>query len=623
MKKAFSSIVMALLLASSLFLSSSIRPVKAPTTIIVPDDYPTIQSAINAASDGDTVFVKNGTYHENVIIKNNVTLIGEDKQSTIIDGGGTGTVVDVDYWNTGHATVKGFTIRDGSLGISLYWTSNSYIADNIICNNKNGISLFASSNNTLRYNTIVNNTDNFDVEEPIVSNPLNFFIQDIDTSNTVDGKPIYYWVNQQNRSIPTDAGYVAIVNSTEITAKDLDLRNNGEGLLLAFTTNSTIENTNMSNNQRGLYLEFSSNVTACNNMMSNNRVGVRMWESNGNILSNNRISGTSYYDANNTLRYNDDGITLGFNYGACDNNTIIDNEMISCGAAIYESSAGNNEFGGNIIANNGLGIWFDQSNNNMVVHNDFIANGRQAFDYCVNIWDNGYPSGGNYWSDYNGTDVYSGPYQNVTGSDGIGDTPYVVGATSVDHYPLIKPYGDLHDIGFARCLFKTVVFQNMTDPISMTVVNYGVQNETFSFTFQLGTISQEQLMTLAGGNSAIINFVWNTSGVALGDYSMNFSLMPMANETYILDNFCNTTICVSMIGDLTGGTGNVWDFVPDGKCDGKDISLISKCFGSYYGCLPPLTYNLNCDLFNRHKIDGKDIATVARHFGEFDPEPFC
>jgi len=41
----------------------------------------------------------------------------------------------------------------------------------------------------------------------------------------------------------------------------------------------------------------------------------------------------------------------------------------------------------------------------------------------VDIWDNGYPSGGYYWSDYNGTDSYSGPYQDLTGSDGIGDTP--------------------------------------------------------------------------------------------------------------------------------------------------------------------------------------------------------
>jgi hypothetical protein len=59
-----------------------------------------------------------------------------------------------------------------------------------------------------------------------------------------------------------------------------------------------------------------------------------------------------------------------------------------------------------------------------------------------NVWDNGYPSGGNYWSDYNGTDLYSGPYQNVTGSDGIGDKPYVIYANNTDDYPLMGMFSD-------------------------------------------------------------------------------------------------------------------------------------------------------------------------------------
>jgi len=59
----------------------------------------------------------------------------------------------------------------------------------------------------------------------------------------------------------------------------------------------------------------------------------------------------------------------------------------------------------------------------------------------LNFWDDGYPSGGNYWSDYKGTDLYSGPYQNETGSDGIGDTPYVIYGDNVDHYPLMNPWG--------------------------------------------------------------------------------------------------------------------------------------------------------------------------------------
>jgi hypothetical protein len=64
----------------------------------------------------------------------------------------------------------------------------------------------------------------------------------------------------------------------------------------------------------------------------------------------------------------------------------------------------------------------------------------------ANVWDDGYPSGGNYWSDYNGTDLYSGPYQNQTGSDRIGDTPYVADANNTDRYPLMAAYG-MFDVG--------------------------------------------------------------------------------------------------------------------------------------------------------------------------------
>jgi hypothetical protein len=56
------------------------------------------------------------------------------------------------------------------------------------------------------------------------------------------------------------------------------------------------------------------------------------------------------------------------------------------------------------------------------------------------LWDDSYPSGGNYWSDYIDVDVYHGVSQNIAGSDGIGDTPYVIDANNIDHYPLMSPW---------------------------------------------------------------------------------------------------------------------------------------------------------------------------------------
>ena len=70
----------------------------------------------------------------------------------------------------------------------------------------------------------------------------------------------------------------------------------------------------------------------------------------------------------------------------------------------------------------------------------------------------GYPAGGNYWSDYNGTDVFSGRYQNETGSDGIGDAQYTVDGNNADKYPLIsiriRIPGDVNDdrtVNILRC----------------------------------------------------------------------------------------------------------------------------------------------------------------------------
>jgi hypothetical protein len=78
-----------------------------------------------------------------------------------------------------------------------------------------------------------------------------------------------------------------------------------------------------------------------------------------------------------------------------------------------------------------------------VYHNNLINNTQNAYDECSDTWDNGYPSGGNFWSDYTGVDEYSGPEQDIPGSDGIGDTPYIIqgyyGPNEIDRYPLMNP----------------------------------------------------------------------------------------------------------------------------------------------------------------------------------------
>ncbi len=134
----------------------NVRPAKA-RTIIVPDDYATIQAAINAASSGDTVFVKAGTYYERVVVDKSLSIVGENPVTTTIDGSdGMGTVVTIIAEGV---KVTGFIIRNNrgtnTFGVRLESTNNT-IYGNTITNNAVGVQL-ALANNTIYGNTITNN----------------------------------------------------------------------------------------------------------------------------------------------------------------------------------------------------------------------------------------------------------------------------------------------------------------------------------------------------------------------------------------------------------------------------------------------------------------------------------
>ena len=157
MKRSLSGIMVILLLTSMLTLALNIQSVEtAPVTITVPDDYPTIQEAINAAVSGDTIYVRTGTYYENVVVNKTVSLIGENTEDTIIDGGGTGRVIFVTAVNV---AISGFTIRNS--GYDVYdagvWlaSSGNEISDNYLSDNSWGIGMEYATSNMIRENSIV------------------------------------------------------------------------------------------------------------------------------------------------------------------------------------------------------------------------------------------------------------------------------------------------------------------------------------------------------------------------------------------------------------------------------------------------------------------------------------
>jgi parallel beta-helix repeat protein len=341
----------------------------------------------------------------------------------VVEYTGGGIYIGERYVYTSHNnTIFRNTVTSNGYGITLVSSySNTVIGNNITYNDLDGILMADSPRNTLRNNSITNNGLNFAVASFWGSVPLEHFIQDIDASNTVDGKPIYYYVNQHNQQVPEDAGYVAAVNSTNITIRNLTLTQNYFGGLFAYTNNSNIEGITITNNDFGFVL-----VCSWRNTIS---------ESN---IYGNGIGGIYFqYSFNNTVR----------------GNNIYDNKM--------------------------YGIVLEESNSSSIYHNNFLGRVVHVFSYeSKNIWDNSYPSGGNYWSDYAGVDLFSGPYQNMTGSDGIGDTPKPINENNVDHYPLMNrtptPPGDINrdgkvdmkDVAIAAMAFGSYAGHPRWNPIA-------------------------------------------------------------------------------------------------------------------------------------------------------------
>jgi len=374
----------------------------------------------------------------------------------------------------GNDVIDNFLTGNRGDGISLVSSGGNNIISNTVLSNRYGIHLYYSGGSVLRYNNMTDNDYNFGIEGYFLSE----FIQDIDTSNTVDGKPIYYWANQHSKQVPFDAGYVAVINSTSIIVANLSIANNGQGILFAYTSKSIISGNNVANcDWDGIGLYYSDDNTIVGNTVRDTALGMDVTVSDGNTINSNTILGNiigiyAYYSDGNIVvdnKVSGGGLSLaGIALTTARGNMIKRNEVayntLVIGAGIYlEWSSNNNNIIQNTLKNNNYGISLgylglyglkDQNNNNTIYHNNFIENTQQALSLnSINTWDNGYPSGGNYWSNYSGTDNYSGPYQNLTGSDGIGDTSYTIDANNEDKFPYMieikGPYipGDLNHDG--------------------------------------------------------------------------------------------------------------------------------------------------------------------------------
>src|SRR3990172_5345884 len=291
-----------------------------------------------------------------------------------------------------------------------YSSNNNTLIGNNASNNFEGIYLVSSRNNTLSGNNMSENVYNFDLEgcaieqqinedtspntspdpyfpippyntfatynsQPSSCSILDDYIQKIDTTNRVDGKPIYYWVDEKNKQISDDAGYVGIVNSTNITVKDLTLNYNGQGILFVSTDNSMIENVSISSNYVGIYLASSNNNTLSGNNASSN-YSIALYNSNNNTLHDNKV--LNKYDriylfssSHNKLTGNDASINL----SSSSYNTLSDNNASnSYEYGIYLFSSNDSTLIRNNASNNYKGIYLASSNNNTLIDNNMLEN---------------------------------------------------------------------------------------------------------------------------------------------------------------------------------------------------------------------------------------------------------
>jgi parallel beta-helix repeat protein len=368
----------------------------------------------------------------------------------------------------------------------------------------------------------------------------------------------------------------------------------GLGLKLYWVSNSTIHGNNITT-EVGMSIENAQNNRIAENNIISSDLGIVLWFSDYNIITGNTITGQR------------------------------DNPFIGP-TGIYLVESSNNSFTENTITGNDYGIIPSWSLNNAFFHNNLLNNTVQADVVAgyVNTWNNGYPSGGNYWSDYAGVDLYNGPHQNETGSDGIGDTPYIIDENNQDNYPLMHPWAPAP---------PTVVANADVVPDTLNLKSKGEWITCYIELPEDHNVSAIDISTVMLNDTIPVSLLDVPAPepvpTEIGDYDSDGipDLMvkfnrTMVSELVLSEDTTYSSVTLTVKGEISGtpfeGTDIVKVLFPgdvddDGDVDWFDFSLLAEAYGSN---VDDVKYNWFADFNEDQNIDWFDFSILAEYYGK-------